>query len=142
MGGLGWDPPPPPPMACPTPAPKALEKIVCVHPLAPKAASEGNRPHRRPQRRPQKRVDRRLEDVARAVGGGYCRLQMPLNLALVRETVAGHRLGALEGGGFLAPFQCRGRKILPQTVEEKGVGVRGSGGGVQGWGSIFGFQPF
>ena len=36
--------------------------------------------------------------VAKAVGGGYCRLQMPLKLALaVRETVARHRLGALEG---------------------------------------------
>ena len=41
-----------------------------------------------------------MEEVAKAVGGGYCRLQMPLRLALgVRETVAGHRLGALEGGG-------------------------------------------
>ena len=40
------------------------------------------------------------EEVAEAVGGGYCRLQMPLKLALaVRETVAGRRLGALEGGG-------------------------------------------
>ena len=44
---------------------------------------------------PQERVDRRLEEVAKAVGGGYCRLQMPLKLALgVRETVAGRRLGA------------------------------------------------
>ena len=35
--------------------------------------------------------------VAKVVGGSYCRLQMPLSLALaVRETVAGHRLGALE----------------------------------------------
>ena len=35
----------------------------------------------------------------RGVGGGYCRLQMPLKPALgVRETVAGHRLGALQGG--------------------------------------------
>ena len=35
---------------------------------------------------------------------GYCRLQVPLKLALgVRETVAGHRLGALEGGGGGAP---------------------------------------
>ena len=51
-------------------------------------------------RRPQRRLDRRLEGVAQAVGGGYCRLHMPLRLALaVRETVAGHRLGALEGGG-------------------------------------------
>ena len=40
---------------------------------------------------PQKRLDRQLEVVAKAVGGGYCRLQMPLKLALaVRETVAGH----------------------------------------------------
>ena len=41
-------------------------------------------------------------------GGGCCRLQMPLRLAFgVRETVAGHRLDALEGGGgYLTPFQC------------------------------------
>ena len=42
-----------------------------------------------------------------AVGGGYCRLRLPLELALgVRETVAGHRLGALEkgGGGYLHPL--------------------------------------
>ena len=33
------------------------------------------------------------------VRGGCCRLRMPLSLAVaVRETVAGHRLGALEGG--------------------------------------------
>ena len=52
-----------------------------------------------PQWRPQKRLDRRLEEVAEAVGGGYCRLRMPGKRALaVRETVAGHRLGALEGG--------------------------------------------
>ena len=38
-------------------------------------------------------------EVAEAVVGRYCRLQMPLKLALtVRGTVAGHRLGALEGG--------------------------------------------
>ena len=52
------------------------------------------------QRRPRKRLDRRLEEVAKAVGGGYCRLQMPLKPALgVRETVAGHRWGSLEWGG-------------------------------------------
>ena len=46
-----------------------------------------------------------MED-AKAVGGGYCRLHMPLKLALaVRGTVAGHRLGSLEGGGgYLPPF--------------------------------------
>ena len=42
-----------------------------------------------------------LEEVAEAVGDGYCRLQMPLKPALgVRGTVAGHRLG---GGGSRAP---------------------------------------
>ena len=63
---------------------------------APRDAFEG----RGPQRRPQKRLGRRLEEVVKAVGGGYCRLQMPLRLALgVRGTVAGRGLGALEGGG-------------------------------------------
>ena len=38
------------------------------------------------------------------VGSGYCRLQMPFRLALaVREIVAGHRLGAREGGGGGSP---------------------------------------
>ena len=57
-----------------------------------------------PQRRPQERLDRRLEEVVKAVGGGYCQLQMPLRLALgVRGTVAGHRLGALNGGRGASP---------------------------------------
>ena len=57
-----------------------------------------------PQRRPQRRFDRRLEEVAKAVGGSYRRFQMPLRLALgVRGTVAGDRLGALEGGGASPP---------------------------------------
>ena len=44
-----------------------------------------------PQRRPQRRLGRRLEGVVKAVGGGYCRLQMPSRLAFgVRGTVAGH----------------------------------------------------
>ena len=51
--------------------------------VLPRDALEG----KGPQRRPQKRLDRRLEEVAEAVGGGYCRLQMPLRLALaVRGT--------------------------------------------------------
>ena len=54
-----------------------------------------------PQRQSQKQLGRRLEEVAKADGGGYCRLQLPLKLTFgVRETVAGHRLGALEGGTF------------------------------------------
>ena len=61
-----------------------------------------------PQRWPQKRLDRRSEEVAKAVGGGYCQLQMPLGLALaVRETVAGHRLGATEGAGGAPPLPMR-----------------------------------
>ena len=62
-----------------------------------------------PQRRPQRWFNRRSEEVAKAVGGGYCRLQMPLTLTLgVGQTVAGHRLSALEGGGggTSPPFQC------------------------------------
>ena len=63
----------------------------------PRGAVEG----KGPRRRPQKRVDRRLEEVAKAVGGDYCRLQMPLRLAFgIRGTVAGQRLGALEGRGL------------------------------------------
>ena len=61
-----------------------------------------------PQRRPNRRLGRRLEEVAKAVGSGCYRLQMPLKLAVaVRETVAGHRLDALEGGGGVPPpLQC------------------------------------
>ena len=59
-----------------------------------KDALEGNGP----QRWPQKRLDRRLEEVAKAVGGGYCRLPLKLAIA-VRETATGCRLGTLEGGG-------------------------------------------
>ena len=58
-----------------------------------------------PQRRPQRRLGRRLEEVAEAVGGGYCRLQMPLNLHLPSGR---QRLGVCwtpwRGGG--RPFQC------------------------------------
>ena len=66
-----------------------------------------------PRRWPQKRLGRRLEEVAEAVGGGYCRLQMPLRLALaVREScrrrrcipapfIAGHSTRSLGGGGRL-----------------------------------------
>ena len=48
-------------------------------------------------------------DVADAGGGGYYRLQLKLTLA-VWGTVAGRRLGALEGGvggggGYTPPFQ-------------------------------------
>ena len=53
---------------------------------------------------PQRRLGRRLEEVAEAVGGGCCRLQMLLSLALgVRETTAGRTLGALGGGRGCPP---------------------------------------
>ena len=77
-----------------------------------------------PQRRFQKRLGRRLEEVAKAVKDGYCRLQTPLRLALgVRGTVAGHGVGALyEGGGGCTspPSQC-----IPRRGAEEG---RGGGG--------------
>ena len=38
--------------------------------VRPRVALEG----KAPQRRPRKRLDRRLEEVAKAVGGGYRRL--------------------------------------------------------------------
>ena len=66
-------------------------------------------PGKGPKRRPHKRLGRRFEEVAKAVWGSYCQLPMPLKLALaVRETAAGHRLGALEewGGCTSPPFQC------------------------------------
>ena len=44
--------------------------------------------------------------LPKRLGGGYCRLRMPLKLALaVREAAAGHRLDALEGG-YPPHFQC------------------------------------
>ena len=84
---------------------------ICTYlpPPPPRDALEG----KGPQRRSQQRLDRRLEEVAKAVGGGYCRLQMPLKLVLgVRGTVAGHRLRALEGGRGVPHFW----NILPPGV--------------------------
>ena len=74
------------------------------------------------QRRPRRRLDRPLEEVAKAVGGGYCRLQMPLKLALaVWETVAGHRLGAMEGACLPPPSNASlgggGGTSVPRTVQ-------------------------
>ena len=67
------------------------------HRRRPRDALEGEGP----QRRPQRRLGRRLEEVAKAVRGGYCRLQLSVTKLepAVRETVAVHRLRALEGGG-------------------------------------------
>ena len=70
-----------------------------------------------PQRPPQKRSDRRLEEVAKAVGGGYCRLEVRLKLAFtVRETVDGHRLGGLEGGGGTPPLYCTPARRARETA--------------------------
>ena len=64
-------------------------------------ASEG----KGPQRRPQKRLGRRLEEVAKAVAGGYCRLQMPLRPAFWRQ---GDRSQCIPGdGGRLWAVGCR-----------------------------------
>ena len=85
--------------------PSVVTAFVVGWPV-PRGALEGKGPRRRPQRR----LDRRLEEVAKAVGGGYCRLQMRFKLALAsRGTVAGHRLGALErgGGGIPPPLPMR-----------------------------------
>ena len=73
-----------------------------------------------PGRRSQRRLGRRLEEVAEAVGGGYCRLQMPSKLTWRQGTVAGHRLGALEGRTS-PPFQ-----YIPLP---RGLGGSGAHGG-------------
>ena len=55
---------------CATPRPQGIP----YHTIPPPSmALEGEGP----ERRPQKRLDGRLEEVAKAVGRGYCRLQMP-----------------------------------------------------------------
>ena len=107
---------------------------------------------------PQRRLGRRLEEVAEAVGGGYCRLQMPLRLAgAVRGTVARHRLGALAGPpppplsfqcipgagsclvadellvrtGALQPVSCKGPATCP-PVDGDGVTLPPGGGPASG----------
>ena len=74
----------------------------------------------------QKRFDRWWKEVAKAVGGGYCRLQMPLKPALaITGTVAGRSLGALQGGGgYLPPSNA----ALPG-----GAGVKERGSSTTGW---------
>ena len=52
-------------------------------------------------------MDRRLEEVVEAVGGGCCRLQMPLGLALAVRQRGGWAEARRPGdGGYLPPFQC------------------------------------
>ena len=79
------------------------------------------------QRRLQKRSDRRLEEVAKAVGGGYCRLQMPLKLALA---IGGQWLGI----GW-APSRRRGGGVTSSPSNAllgPGLVVYGWGGGNTG----------
>ena len=84
-----------------------------------------------PQRRPLRRFSKRLEEAAKAVGGGYSRLQMPWKLALgVRETVAGHRLGALKGGVGVPPppFQCIRTPKYGYRTDQRDVTAHQGGG--------------
>ena len=72
--------------------------VVLRHPPPPPTdALEGNAP----QRRPQRRLGRRLEEVAKAVGSGYCRLQMPLTLGILQG-----RGGGGGAGWYLTRFRC------------------------------------
>ena len=51
------------------------------------------------------------------VGDGYCRLSMPLKLALgARATVAGHSLGALEG--VISPHSNGSLVTAPPGVQQ------------------------
>ena len=92
---LSWGPhvPPAVPTVCATPPPH-----VTVHRAQCGRGGGGGRDALE-GKGPQRRLDRRLEEVAQAVGGGYCRLRMPLALG-VRGTVAGH---GLAGGADLPP---------------------------------------
>ena len=96
-------------------------------PPRPRDASEGKGPYRWPQQR----LYRRLEEVAKAVGSGYCWLQMPLKLApAVRETVAGHRLGTLEGEGGHLPPPPSNASLAPKAPPRAArpvCGARGQG---------------
>ena len=113
--------------------------LASDRPEGSRVAGLGRRAHRR---RPAQSAGRRLEEVAKAVGGGYCRLQMPSKLKpAVRGTVAGHRLGGpgegggvpppfpmhpWAGGGYLPPFQCipgRGGVPPPLPMHRWGGGV-------------------
>ena len=89
-------------------------------PPPPRDALEG----KGPQRWPWRRWDRRLEGVAKAVDGGYCRLRIPLKPALgISGTVAGRRLGALEGGGVPPPLPMH--RCPPPPPSSRGrVGVQ------------------
>ena len=93
-----------------------------------------------PQRWPQNRLDWRLQDVAKAVGGGYYQLQMPLKLLVTnaieagtsfREPVAGQRLGPLEGAGAgsLLMHSWRGPKPYHHAVVLIGCWGLDKGGG-------------
>ena len=84
-------------MAPPTPAPKAPEKSFTLTSSGAKGA-EGVLPQtvegegggggagasegQGPQRQPQRRLNKRLVEVIKAVGGSYCRLQLPLKRCL------------------------------------------------------------
>ena len=77
--------------------------------------------------RPQRGLDGRLEEVSKAVGGGYCRLQMLLKPARgVRGTVAGHRLGALEegGGGYPPPPRSNASLLVGSLRAGHSLGSR------------------
>ena len=74
-----------------------------------------------PQRRPQERLRRRLEEVAKAVGGGYCRLQMPLKPALAARRTAAGGWAPWRGGGAPPPRQMHplGRLVLEAAGGEE-----------------------
>ena len=79
-----------------------------------------------PRRRPLRRLDGRLEEAAKAVGGRLLSVTNAIEAALgVRGTVAGHRLGALEGGGGggLPPLPLHPWAPLPRVLPGQGSGT-------------------
>ena len=67
-------------------------------------------------------------EVAKAVGGGCCRLHMPLSLApAVRGTVAGRRLGALDGGEVPSPHSNTSLPPPLLSLSQRSVVPRSNG---------------
>ena len=60
------------------------------------------------------------------LGGGYCRLQMPLSPALGvgGDTAAGHRLGAGRGGGSPPPPPANASRAVGHRMGGCGCGVQ------------------
>ena len=79
-----------------------------------------------PQGWPQKQLDRRLKEVAKAVGGGYCQLQMPAKPA--RRWTTLHLLGPCSANNNRAPNNGEGACGRGKGRPNSGELSEGAGG--------------